>query len=78
MAFAVKVNAELIYTGYFVCSTSSFYIAWTVISPYRYIPENELRINLGYPYLMNGESVPDHRNDGKILDVFRRDDKLIE
>ncbi len=78
LAFALKVDNKLIYTGYFWPSYSSQSCNWVVIDPFRLSSSNELKIMLGYPGLLIGEEIPDKRNDNQILDVFRRDSKLIE
>jgi hypothetical protein len=38
----------------------------------------ELRMRLGYPGQATDGSIPDLRNEKIILDIFRRDGKLIE
>ena len=39
---------------------------------------NELIVQLGYPGLVEGQVIPDKRNDKRILDIFANDDKLIK
>ena len=78
LAFALKVDNKLIYTGYFWPSYSSQSCNWVVIDPFRLSLSNELKVVLGYPGLVIGEEIQDKRNDNQILDVFRRDSKLIE
>jgi hypothetical protein len=78
LGFAVKANNTLIYTGYFWPSYSSLACSWVVADPLWTSMNNSLKIELGYPGLMEGVTIPDKRNDNRILDIFRRDDKLIE
>lgn len=78
IAFALKVDNVVIYTGYFWPSYSSMSCPWIVTDPMRLYSGNNLTISLGYPSLMDGEEIVDRRNDSAILDVFNRDNKLIE
>jgi hypothetical protein len=74
--FAVTVDKEIIYTGYFWCGFSSSMVDWVTIDPLNYSGKNQLRVSLGYPGLILGDHIPDDRNDGCILDLLRRDNKL--
>ena len=76
--FAFKVDNVLIYTGYFWPSYSSQSCDWITIDPFSIGSSNEMRVALGYPGLVVGIEIPDNRNASQILDVFRRDNKLIE
>jgi hypothetical protein len=76
-AFAVTVDKQLIYTGYFWAGFSSQSVDWVTIDPLNYSGKNTLRVQLGYPGLFVGDTIPDKRNDKRILDVLRRDFKLI-
>jgi hypothetical protein len=76
-AFAVTVDKEIIYTGYFWASFSSLIVNWVVID-ILFTENNMLHVQLGYPGLLEGMSIPDRRNDTRILDVMQRDNKLIE
>jgi len=78
IAFAIKVNNVLIYTGYFWPGYSSSSCSWTVIDPTRLSLDNVLVVQLGYPGLIPGQVIPDKRNDARILNVFARDNKLIK
>ncbi|MBS3808372.1 MAG: hypothetical protein KGY60_12780 [Bacteroidales bacterium] len=73
-AFAVIVDREVIYTGYFWAGYSSASCDWVTIDPLNYGGRNELKVSLGYPAPF--EDVPDRRNDKKILKVFRLHGKL--
>ncbi len=74
--FAVTVDKEIIYTGYFWCSFSSASVDWVTIDPLNYSGKNQLRVSLGYPGLFEGDYIPDDRNDHRILDFLRADGKL--
>ena len=76
LAFAVTANGEVVYTGYFWPGYSSAGCQWIVIDPLMIFGDNELRVELGYPGLIEGVDIPDERNNELILDIFRRDGKL--
>jgi len=78
LPFAIVVNNEIIYTGYFWPGYSSASCQWIVTDPISLYSIDEMRIQLGYPGQIDGISIPDHRNDPRLLYVFRRDGKLIE
>jgi hypothetical protein len=75
-AFAVTVDQQVIYTGYFWAGYSSATCDWVTIDPLNYGDRNELEVKLGYPWPF--ENVPDHRNDKRILEVFRSSGKMVE
>jgi hypothetical protein len=75
-SFAVTIDKELIYTGYFWCGFSSSMVDWVTIDPLNYSGKNQLPVSLGYPGLIQGDYIPDNRNDYRILDILRRDGKL--
>jgi hypothetical protein len=74
--FAVTVDKEIIYTGYFWCGYSSSMVDWVTIDPLDYSGKNQLRVSIGYPGLFQGDYIPDNRNDDRILDILKRDSKL--
>ena len=78
IAFAIKANNDLIYSGYFWPGYSSGICSWVVIDPMRLSLDNELNVRLGYPCLIEGQVIPDKRNDKRILDIFTSDNKLIK
>jgi len=78
IAFAIKANNTLVYTGYFWPCYSSATCNWVVADPCSLIDCNTLRINLRYPKSNSSVLITDNRNDKQILDIFRRDGKLIE
>ena len=67
--FAVAIGKKIIYTGYFWSALSSLAPDWTTAIPFG----NTLSINLSFDSQSN-----DQRNDPRILDIFRRDGKLME
>ena len=77
-AFAVTADKEVIYTGYFVPMYSSIAVQWIVIDPFFWHTNSNMYVSLGYPGQLEGFVIPDPRNDPRILDIFRRDGKLIE
>lgn len=78
VAFGVTADDELVYTGYFWPGYSSATCNWITIDPLSLYQGNELRVQLGYPGMMEGWEIPDTRNDPRIIAIFRRDEKLIE
>ena len=77
-AFALTIDKEVIYTGYFWAGFSSAMCGWIVIDPLNYSGKNELDVRLGYPGLIARDTISDNRNDKRLLDVLRMDKKLIE
>lgn len=76
-AFAIAVDREIIYTGYFWPSYSSAICNWVVIDP-LHVDDNTMEVKLGYPSTPEDITIPDKRNNERILEIFRRDDKLID
>lgn len=78
MAFAVTVDKKVIYTGYFWCSYSSASVDWVTIDPLFLSINNTMKVSLGYPGLIQGDYIPDNRNDQRIIDLLTRDGKLAK
>jgi len=78
LAFAIKVDNELIYTGYFWPIYSSMTCDWIITDPIALNRYNGLKMELGYATQTGGIVIPDKRNDKRIIDIFRQDNKLIE
>ena len=76
--FGVTAGGELVYTGYFWPAYSSLACPWTTIDPVFMEMNHSLRVRLGYPGSIEGAEITDRRNDPRILEIFRRDGKLIE
>ena len=77
-AFAVTIDGEIIYTGYFWSPLSSQIVDWVVTDMLTLETSARLEMDLGYPSLMEGMEIPDKRNDRRVLSVFHRDGKLID
>jgi hypothetical protein len=77
-AFAVTLGKEIIYTGYFWSGFSSQSVDWLIVEILRAEVDSELVVQLGYPGILEGWTIPDSRNDKRILSVFARDNKLID
>ena len=77
-AFAIKANGELIYTGYFVPGFSSKLWFWNVIDPLMSSFTGDCYVNRIVLQGGNQPPFPDKRNDPRILEIFRKDHKLIE
>lgn len=69
---------KLYIQGYFWPGYSSQSCEWVIIDPFSIDTDNEMKVELGYPGSVLGIEIPDERNANQILDVFRRDDKLIQ
>ena len=78
VAFAVKANGTIIYSGYFWPSYSSASCDWIVIDPIMISTDNKINVSLGYPGLFQGQVIPDKRNDSRIIEIFERDNKLVK
>jgi hypothetical protein len=76
--FGVTAGGKLVYTGYFWPLYSSLACPWITIDPLFMEINQSLSVQLGYPGAIEGADLPDPRNDPRILDIFRRDGKLIE
>ncbi len=76
LAFAITADHEVVYTGYFWPSFSSASCDWLVIDPIMVAMNNELAVKLGYPGAFQGVSIPDKRNDKRIVEIFKANHKL--
>jgi hypothetical protein len=74
--FAITVDREVIYAGYFWPSYSSSIKMWFVIDPLFLSSEQKLRVQKAYPSNSFAGNYPDLRNDPRIIAVFSRDNKL--
>ena len=74
--FALAIDKEIIYTGYFWASYSSMGCDWITIDPLNISGRNELKVRLGYPGKIQGDSIPDKRNDSRLIEVLRKNKKL--
>jgi len=78
IAFAIAVDRNLIYTGYFWPSYSSATCQWVYTDPLMIDLYEGLKIKIGYPSKLPGETIPDNRNDPRMLQVLKRDGKLVD
>lgn len=78
VAFAIKANGELVYTGYLWPSYSSATCDWAYIDPIATSFDNKMEVCLGYPGPMSGQAIPDKRNDPRIIKIFKKDHKLVK
>jgi hypothetical protein len=78
VGFVLLADEAPIYTGYFWPAYSSMSCDWLTADPLMVEMTGELRMRLGYPGQATDGSIPDLRNEKIILDIFRRDGKLIE
>lgn len=77
-AFAVTIDKKVIYTGYFWAGFASSTVDWVIIDLLKISNENKLIVEIGYPELMPGMSIPDFRNDNRILDVLSKTNRLLK
>lgn len=75
--FAVVIDGEIIYTGYFWALFSSSICDWTNID-YLDNGSNIIYVKLGYPTDAYGNIKIDERNNEKILDILDCDGKLSD
>jgi len=80
--FAVTINKEVIYTGYFWSPLSSAIVDWIVIggdiSYFSSNAKNEIKVQLGYPSLLEGMKISDLRNDKRIISLMQNTNRLKE
>lgn len=75
--FAVVIDGEIIYTGYFWALFSSSICDWTNID-YLDNGSNVIYVKLGYPTDAYGINTIDERNNKRILDLLDCDGKLSD
>jgi hypothetical protein len=78
IAFAIAVDRKLIYSGYFWPSYSSATCQWVYTDPLMIDFYEGLKIMIGYPSKLAGQTIPDNRNDPRMLQVLKRDGKLVD
>ena len=72
-AFAVTIDKKIIYTGYFWPATSSVSCDWTNIDPLFIDFWDGLKVMPG-----NNWDKPNPGNDSSLIEIFKRDKKLID
>jgi hypothetical protein len=76
-AFAVVIDGEIIYTGYFWALYSSAICDWINID-YLDNGQNKVYVKLGYPTNAYGNGSKDERNNDKIIKLLECDGKLSD
>ncbi len=77
-AFAITIDREIIYTGYFWYAFSSRICDWFVIDPILSNNETGLKVSMAYPTNEYRISDVDKRNDSRILRLLKKDGKLVQ
>lgn len=72
--FALAIDRNVIYSGYFIPGYSSSGSDWYSIDPINI--GGRLRVSLGYPGDRPDFKDPDRRNDSRIINLLRQDNKL--
>jgi hypothetical protein len=75
-AFAITVDKNIVYTGYFWPSYASSIKQWYEMDPILYSENNKLYVQLAYPSDSFAGNYPDLRNDLRIINVLDKDGKL--
>ncbi|MFZ2340629.1 MAG: hypothetical protein WAW07_13020 [Bacteroidales bacterium] len=73
-AFSLTINKQIIYSGYFMPGYSSLGLDWISIDPLAF--DSKIRVTLGYPVNWPQFQGPDPRNDARIINYLRKDNKL--
>ena len=73
-AFSVTINKQIIYSGYFMPGYSSLALNWISIDPLAF--DSKVRVTLGYPVDWPQFPGADPRNDSRIINYLRKDNKL--
>jgi len=73
-AFSLTINKQIIYSGYFMPGYSSLGLNWISIDPLAF--DSKIRVTLGYPVDWPQFQGPDPRNDSRIINYLRKDNKL--
>ncbi len=73
-AFSLTINKSIIYSGYFMPGYSSLAIDWITIDPLSV--DSKIRVSLGYSGDLSQLADRDPRNDVRIINLLRKDNKL--
>lgn len=73
-AFSLTINKQIIYSGYFMPGYSSMGMDWIAIDPLSF--DSKIRVSLGYPGDRPQLQSRDPRNDIRIINYLRKDNKL--
>jgi hypothetical protein len=74
--FAVTVDKQVIYYGFFKPSISSSSCDQSITMDVAWTSGNEIYLRLGYPGQLQGVTIEDKRNDPKLIATLKKQDKL--
>jgi hypothetical protein len=73
-AFSLTIDKSIIYSGYFVPGYSSESCDWITIDPMNI--DSKFRISLPFPIVGYNRILNDPRNDERIINYLKKDNKL--
>lgn len=73
-AFSLTINKQIIYSGYFMPGYSSLALNWISMDPLAF--DSKIRVTLGYPADWPQFQGRDPRDDSRIINYLRKDNKL--
>jgi hypothetical protein len=74
--FAVTVDKQVVYYGIFKSSYSSASCDNSIIMSDNFSADNKIKMQLGYPGLLQGTTVEDQRNNPKLIATLRSQGKI--
>jgi len=74
--FAVTVDKQVIYYGFFKPGISSSSCLHSITMDLSWSPENKIMMKLGYPGQLQGVAIDDKRNDQMLLATLANQNKL--
>ncbi len=75
-AFAVTVDKQVIYYGFFKPNISSSSCDHSITMDLDWISGNKINLKLGYPGQLQGVTIEDERNNAKLIATLRKQGKL--
>jgi hypothetical protein len=75
--FAVTVDRQVIYYGFFKPAYSSSACDASITMDLDWTTGNRINLRLGYPGQMQGMIIDDNRNDPKLLETLKQQGKLL-
>lgn len=75
-AFALTLDREIVYTGYFWAAFSSSICDWVYVDPLSFANNSFFEVKLGYPWYSPEMQIPDNRNNSELLEILQQDGKL--
>lgn len=76
MPFAVTVDKQVIYYGFFKPIISSSSCDHSITMDLDWTSGNKITLKLGYPGQVQGVTIDDKRNDSKLIATLRQQGKL--